>query len=191
MSSSRYRTRPPIRINLRCGRSVANTRVLRHEAKGNDVLTMTPRGHTRPWATLRSHFIPILVGSILLSEAKDPTYTMTYVGTTTEGSRSLSVISFSVPVVSAPTLAAQIWVFDNSTGFPTQATLKLPVAIGEKTSFAGVVTFSDYRSVSGVLYPFQISTNVARHGLEVLTIKSLIPSTAPPSASTGTNGDSL
>jgi hypothetical protein len=54
----------------------------------------------------------------------------------------------------------------------------LPAAVGSKMSITGVVEVSDYKSVGGVLYPFNIVTRPERGQPELIVLQSVSPSAA-------------
>jgi hypothetical protein len=124
-----------------------------------------------------SLFIPALVGAILLKESQDQNYSMQYRGLMTIGIEPVTVITFSVgPVRPWP---AQTWCFDRDTGLPVRVQFGLPSQIGQTKSFSGLIDVSDYRSISGALYPFRIVTRIDDGpGLDqVVTMQSVSPDT--------------
>jgi hypothetical protein len=82
-------------------------------------------------------------------------------------------------------IAAQRWYFDNANGLPNRVDFMLPAAIGPMEAFPGTVMLSNYRAVSGVLYPFKIVTFLQRQrATQTITLQSVTPSTAVPSTTT-------
>ena len=112
-------------------------------------------GSMRADRPTHSHFLPALVAAVLLRESQDPNFTFFYEGAATGNSQATTVIRvmFSSGSTRFP---AQFWCFD-STNLPTQIDFRLPAEIGARQSFRGIDVLSDYRSVSGVLYPFRIT----------------------------------
>jgi hypothetical protein len=142
-------------------------------------------GTTRPAPSIHSHFVPALVGAILAKESQDAEFSIQYRGVSTLDSQPVTVIVFAVGA-----LAAQIWYFQNSTGFPVEVDFRLPAEIGARSSFPGLVALSDYRSVSGVLYPFRIVSSVAGKPREIVTLQSVAPgAAASPNEFNGPGGD--
>jgi len=124
-----------------------------------------------------SAFVPSLIGAVLVKELKDPNYSMRYVGQTTLGSKAVTVVTFSLARTSFG--IAQIWFFDSATGLPAGVEFRFPAQIGQAKSLPGTTIVSDYRSISGVLYPFRIVTVLPRRSLpETITLQSVSPSAA-------------
>jgi hypothetical protein len=80
-------------------------------------------------------------------------------------------------------------VFD-SLNLPVLIDFRVPAEIGARQSFPVVVGLSDYRSVLGVLHPFQIISFLPGKPPEIVTLHSLnASSTAPPNEFDGHGGD--
>ena len=130
--------------------------------------------------------MPALVGAILLKESQDPNFSMQYTGASTLDSRPVTVIVFTFGQSRIP---VQIWSFD-AANLPVQIDFRLPAEIGARESFPIVVALSDYRPVSGVLYPFQIVSFLPGKPPEVVTVQSVAPgATAAPNGFNGPAGD--
>jgi hypothetical protein len=145
-------------------------------------------GTTRPAPMIHSQFVPALVGSILLKESQDPEFSVHYSGLSTLDSKPVTVIVFSAGPTPFP---SQIWYLD-STNLPVQVDFRLPAQIGARQSPYGVVAFSDYRSVSGVLYPFQMVAFAPGNGNppQITTLQSVnLNATAAPNEFNGPAGD--
>jgi hypothetical protein len=143
-------------------------------------------GTTRPAPAIHSHFVPALAGAILLKESQDPNFSMQYAGLSTGDSKPITVIVFMVGKTQFP---AQIWTFD-AANLPVQIDFRLPAEIGARESFPIVVALSDYRTVSGVLYPFQIVSFLPGKPPEIVTLQSVSTSvTAVPNDYNGPAGD--
>jgi hypothetical protein len=137
-------------------------------------------GLKKPAPLIRSLFVPVAVASILVSESQDPSFFIKYRGPITIDAKGFTVIDFFVAGVP---FAVQEWCFDATTNIPISINFRLSAQIGQRVSSQGIVELSDYRVVAGVLYPFQISTQIARSFLpEVITIQS-VASKATPSQS--------
>lgn len=137
---------------------------------------------------IQSHFAATLVGPILLSESQSPQLTMRYRGTSTIDGKTVTVITFEVGPDLVP---VQTWAFDSS-NLPVRINFQLPAEIGTRKTVHGTVSLSDYRAVSGVLYPFK-GIELSHRGLpEVIAIQSISPSTtAVHTEPDPTAGDSL
>lgn len=135
----------------------------------------------------RSRFVPTLVGTILVNEFADPEYSVLYGGTSTVDSKAVTVIIFATGPSRLP---LQIWVFDE-TNLPIRIDFRLPAEVGAKMSDNGVVALSDYRSVSGVLYPFRVVEFARARPPEIITLHSVNSSAnTPPNAPNALGGDS-
>jgi hypothetical protein len=143
-------------------------------------------GQTKPAPPIRSHFIPALVGPILLKQSQDPEFSILYAGTSTLASGPVTVVVFAI----GPTrLPAQIWFFD-AANRPVQVDFRVPAQIGARESFPFLTALSDYRSVSGVSYPFQIVSVVPGKPPEIVALQSVATSaTVPPNDFNGPGGD--
>jgi len=124
-----------------------------------------------PAPAIHSYFVPALVGSILLNQSQDPKFSMRYGGISQLNSRSVAIVIFNVGRAKFP---AQSWSFDSVTHMPVQIDLRLPVKIGARTSFHGVVSLSDYRNISGVQYPFRLVSPEAWRPPEIVTLQSVV-----------------
>jgi hypothetical protein len=158
-----------------------------HTDTGHFVL---PDGTARPAPMIHSHFVPALVGLILLKESQDPDFSLQYGGQSTLDSKPVTVvvIVFSAGPIQFP---SQIWYFD-STNLPVQVDFRLPAEIGARQSPYGIVAFSDYRSVSGVLYPFRMVAFAPGNGNppQITTLQSVtLNATASPNEFNGPAGD--
>jgi hypothetical protein len=143
-------------------------------------------GKTKPAPPIRSHFIPALVGPILLKQSQDPEFSILYAGTSTLASGPVTVVVFAVGPTRFP---AQIWSFD-ATNRPVQVDFRVPAQIGARESFPFLTALSDYQSVSGVFYPFQIVSVVPGKPPEIIALRSVAASgTVPPNDFNGPAGD--
>ena len=148
---------------------------------GNIVL---PNGQALSAPMTRSHLVPALVGKVLLNESQDPEFSILYGGTSTVDSKSVTVIIFTAGPAKLP---GQIWFFD-ATNLPVRVDFRLAAEIGAKKSVFGTVALSDYRSVSGVLYPFRIIEFAQG---EIITLQSVSSGpTASPDEPNALAGDS-
>jgi hypothetical protein len=149
--------------------------------------TQAGRNGTRKSApAIRSHFVPALVGAILLNESQDPDFSFRYAGQAVLDSKSVSVIVFSSGLIQFP---SQVWYFD-ATNLPVQVTFNLQAKIGARQSHFGLVALSDYHLVSGVLYPFRIVTNTPEKLPQIIVVQSVNTSApASPNEFNGPAGD--
>jgi hypothetical protein len=145
-------------------------------------------GSTKPAHPIHSHFVPALVASILVKELQDPKFRFFYEGAGTRDSKPVTVIRVMLSD-GGMSFPAQFWSFD-SINLPVQADFRLPAEIGARQSFPVVVGLSDYRAVSGVLYPFGITTFLPGGLPQTVTLKSIVvEATTPPNEFNGNGGD--
>lgn len=143
-------------------------------------------GKSKQAPLIHSYFVPALVGSILLKESQDPQFSLQYAGTSTLASGSVAVVIFTVGSKGSP---AQIWSFD-TTNRPVQVDFRVPAQIGARESFPFLIALSDYRSLSGVFYPFQIVSVVPGRSPEIIVLQSVTAATTvPPNDFNGPGGD--
>jgi hypothetical protein len=146
-----------------------------------------PNGTMRAAPPIHSHFVPALVGAILLKESQDPTLTIQFGGTSTTDSNPVTTIVFNFTI--GPRFPAQIWTFD-AANLPTMVDFRTPATIGARVSFPFAVLLSDYRQVSGVIYPFQIMAVVPGKPPQVISVQNITPSaTAATNEFNGSGGD--
>ena len=143
-------------------------------------------GKTKSAPLIRSYFIPALVGRILLMESQDPRFSILYAGTSMLASGPVTVVIFAVGPRRLP---AQIWSFDASNR-PVEVDFRVPAEIGARQSFPFLTVLSDYRSASGVFYPFQIVSAVPGKPPEIIALQSVTATTTvPPNDFNGRGGD--
>jgi len=143
-------------------------------------------GTMKPAPPIHSHFVPALVGAILLRESLDPDFSMQYAGLSTQDSKPVTVIVFTFGPAKLP---AQIWTFD-ATNLPVMIDFRSSAQIGARASFPFVVALSDYRVVSGVMYPFQITSFLPGRPPQIVSVHSIAASaTAPTNDFNGPAGD--
>jgi len=137
-----------------------------------------PDGTMKAAPPIHSHFVPALVGVILLKQSQDPTLIIQYGGTTTLDSKPVTVINF-VFTVGNIRIPAQIWTFD-AANLPVLIDFKSSAEVGARQSYPAVVSLSDYRAVSGVLYPFRISTFLPGRPPQNIAVESMDADVAVP-----------
>jgi hypothetical protein len=146
-----------------------------------------PNGTMRAAPLIHSHFVPALVAAILLKQFQDPTLTIQFGGTSTTDSKPVTTIIFNLTV--EPRFPAQIWIFD-ATNLPVMVDFRAQATIGARASFPFGVALSDYRQVSGVMYPFQIMALVPGKPPQVITVQNLASNaTAATNEFNGSGGD--
>jgi hypothetical protein len=133
-------------------------------------------GSTERARPIHSHFVPALAGAILLKESQDADFTMQYVGASMLDSKPVAVIAITIGRSGFP---AQTWAFDQN-NLPVQIDFRLPAEIGARQSLYGAVHLSNYQSISGVLYPFQIVSFLPGRPPQITMLQSVSTSAAAP-----------
>ena len=144
-------------------------------------------GTMKPAAPIHSHFVPALVAAILLKQSQDPALNMRFGGATTFDSKPVTTLIFTF--ADDPKFPAQIWTFD-AANLPVVIDFRASAQIGARESFPFVVALSDYRQVSGVMYPFQITAYVPGRPPQIVSVQSIAASsTVPLNDFNGLGGD--
>jgi len=123
---------------------------------------------------LRALFVPSLVGALLLREVQDPNYSIAFVSAN-QGSQTTTTIKiFSVANQSDLAVTQQTWYFDSVTSSPLRVEYRFPDP-GDPGRYRNTaLDFSSYKSVLGVLYPFQIVMSQGGVKMADVTIQSII-----------------
>jgi hypothetical protein len=101
------------------------------------------------------YYVPIYV---LFGEINNPSYTLSYVGSTTIGGRAaIQIHACDESDFFSHLVLPQDWYFDPVSGLPLQVNFKIPSDTDAATSQAGSIQFANFQSVSGVAVPFQIT----------------------------------
>jgi hypothetical protein len=123
--------------------------------------TQLQNGKTSP---IRAHvvdarFIPELAALELFRRYQDPNYSITFGGTASVNGRTAAKIQLRLErddLSQAGTV--QVWFIDTTTGLPVRIEYRFPKSGNGLSTSDTAVEFSDWRSVSGVLVPFQMNT---------------------------------
>lgn len=128
-----------------------------------------------------SVFLPALAAAVLLQESQDSSFIMRFDSPSTLGSKPVNIIK----LISSSTQAiAQVWVFDAASGLPMRVIFDLPAEIGLTRTFGRMIDFSDWRVVSGVLYPFSVVIYVSGRLPETVELESVSASASTSSSTT-------
>jgi hypothetical protein len=138
---------------------------------------------TVPKHVLRALFVPAFVSFALLAELDTPTYSIEYVSPGTVGAEAVTIVktySDATPLDSVVT--PQTWYFDNTTGLPLRVEYRLPDHYFPSKYLVDSVDLSDYRLVSGILYPFHAVRSILGHQVSDISVSSVASNTnIPPS----------
>ena len=117
-------------------------------------------------------FVAAAASYLLFQEMQHSKGSLQSVGPITIGSNTVKAISLSVGAKNA---AGQTCYFNNDTGLPVRLEVQVP-SVGASGSSLRVFDFSDYRNVSGVMYPFRISLRAeGQQTAEIITLESITP----------------
>jgi hypothetical protein len=115
-----------------------------------------------------SPFVPVLLAPVLLKMSQDQTQSIQYGGTVSLGAQNATLV-----VVLDANSVLQRWFFD-ARGLPARVDIRAPIQVGQFQSFSGIVDFSDYRSISGVQYPFQVVERIdSKPFVQTITLQSV------------------
>ncbi len=127
-----------------------------------------------PTHLLYSEFPKHLIASALYRRLMDPSATFLVGGTGTVNGQPVTMVATRVDSdPEGANLTAQVWSFDAKTGLPLRVdwVLGLPQNANNTANLAA--EFGDFRSVSGVLVPFQITFYASGIKLDVTTLTSV------------------
>lgn len=111
-----------------------------------------------PPHVINATFVPAMVAHLLLQQLNDAACPLRYGGSTTVGSTRVTVVKTTLVNGSTldPLTGAQVWYFDNSNHLPIRIDFKLPSQQRPDVFIPSSLVLSNYQSISGVFYPFQI-----------------------------------
>jgi hypothetical protein len=141
----------------------------------NSMIVVNGVSRRAPRIASPSLFLPVLVGPLLLQESQDSNYVMHFDGPSTLASNPVTVIRL---ISTDSRSLAQIWAFDAATGLPDRVYFELPAQIGQSESFRATVDLSNWRTVSGVQYPFTVLTYMEGIPRQTLSLQSITPGAA-------------
>ena len=136
---------------------------------------------------VHSLFVPFVLGSVLVDQTQNTQFSIRYLGLSNQGTTSAEVVTF-IPAAD-PNSLPQLWHFDTKTSLPTSVSFGSPAELGSTISVPGQTLLSDYRPISGVLYPFRVVINLAGKGPEVITLQWVGTTTTTEHAFNALGGD--
>ena len=143
--------------------------------------TPTPAPTTVP-------FTPAFVATTLLTQLRSNAFSLQYAGQVVLGTNTATAVTFTFnpptklpPGTTLPSVPAQTWYFSIQTALPVRIEYKASGTTPSGSVQLQAIDFSDYRPVSGVLYPFNMVLHRSDQVNQTLTIQIVTPS---PSAAT-------
>lgn len=122
----------------------------------------------------RALFVPVLLGALLLQEFQNPNYSIESSGTSTVNSQSVVIVTIACRTSQTDAMVTpQTWYFSTSSGLPVRVEYRIPSAGGPRLYVAAAHDFSNYQNVSGVLYPFQITSYRLGKQARLTTVQSV------------------
>jgi hypothetical protein len=119
--------------------------------------------------------VPYYLPGLLLSrEITNPSFGVTYVGLADIGGRQAAHVHLGdLSNKLASLVTPQEWYFDLSSGLPLRVEFRIPPNENAADFIKGTYDFSDFRSVGGMLTPFQISFSEGYLPLRVIHFNSV------------------
>jgi len=116
-----------------------------------------------------------LPGLVLSRELANPNFSVKYEGASTVGGRQAAHVHLGDASDKLASLVTpQEWYFDLSSGLPLRVEFRIPPNENAAAFIKGTYDFSDFRSVSGMLTPFQIAYTRERMRPRVITFNSVL-----------------
>jgi hypothetical protein len=167
----------------------------RHELDTASVARVEASGHGSPAVeqgstvkALRAHVtytaLPYHLPVVLLSrELANSNYSIQMgAPTTVEGKPAVQVIIKTQTGVIENALSEQHWDFDATTGLPVRIEYRLASTINAIDSIPGAVELSDYREVTGIAVPYQITVFEDATATSTATISSVAFNVTAPAS---------
>jgi hypothetical protein len=124
--------------------------------------------------------VPAIVLAGVLSNAS---YSINWVGSITINGQAAVQIHLHLDTDRfSQTLAAQDWYFDPASGLPLRVEYRVPDTEDPMKFINAAASFSDFRSVQGVLTPFRIQTYEDAHVRHILILSSVTFNQPTPSS---------
>jgi hypothetical protein len=127
----------------------------------------------------RGNFPYYLPGLLLSRELANPNFTVKFVGSANiDGRQAIQIHLSDGSEKLASLVTPQEWYFDLSSGLPLRVEFRIPLNENAAAFIKGSYDFSDFRTVSGMLTPFQISFSQERLPLRIISFNSVTFNTA-------------
>jgi hypothetical protein len=123
---------------------------------------------------MRPLFVPALIGWVLFQEFQNEKYSIRFDGLDTLDTVPVEVVT-TVAETSYPenVVTPQKWYFQTSTGLPIRVEFRSPNPNLPAVFIQSAFEFSDFRSVSGMLFPFLVKSSISGQSFESFTINSI------------------
>ena len=148
-------------------------------------ISVTGMGTKVPSHVMRARFVPALAGLVLWNELPNPSYSMLYVSEMTLDIHQRSALNsdptqrFTVVRTGvfskdpADRVTLQTWYFDQTSGLPLRVEFRMPSDKRPELSASGAYNLGQYKSVSGLMFPFQISRYMGDRPIDAYSIQSV------------------
>jgi hypothetical protein len=127
-----------------------------------------------PVHPLLTYFPQHLSALALSQRLANPNYSISSRGAGTVHGQAVAQVAIRLESEKyLPGLTAQIWSFDIATGLPLRVDYSIADPQDGNNMLAAAVEFSDYRTISGILVPFQMTSYIGGVKSDVTTITSV------------------
>lgn len=139
-------------------------------------------GATRsvPKHVTEAMFIPAFPGAILAREFQDQSYSIQFLGSQSLNGVACGIVRTLSMTSPNSALTTQVWYFSNSTNLPVRVTYRSPADANPQLSVPETIDLSNYNSVSGGVYPFQIVVHFLGKQVAAITLQSVSPNANLP-----------
>jgi hypothetical protein len=143
-------------------------------------------GHGKPTATngttkalptyvTQALFVPVAIASVLAQELANPMMSLRFKDNETLGTESVTVVTTALEMdYPGNVVTPQTWYFDASTGLPVRVEFRSPDIRQAVNFIPSAVDLSNYKTVSGVAYPFTVVSSVDGKTQVVFTVQSVV-----------------
>ena len=118
-------------------------------------------------------FLPALVASTLHNDFQNPNSFIQLVGRSTLNSKPVIVVRTASKDPAASYVVGRTWYLDAATNLPVRVEYGVPSAGSLLVWFQAAADLSDYRSIGGVQYPFQIMSYLQGRVVQTITLASV------------------
>jgi hypothetical protein len=130
---------------------------------------------TLPTYVTEALFIPVAIASVLTQEFANPNMSLRFKDTETLGSESVTVVTTAMEMDYPDNVVTpQTWYFDTASGLPVRVEFRSPDTRQPMNFIPSAVDLSNYKAVSGVAYPFTVSSSLDGRTQVTFTVQSVV-----------------